>query len=60
MCDDIVGNGLVTGVKLPLDKISQRPKGYCHAEFIDEQARDKAIKELCKFRVCMCNLNIYI
>lgn len=59
MCDDIVGNGLVTGVKLPLDKISQRPKGYCHAEFIDEQARDKAIKELSGLEVFGRNLECY-
>ena len=46
MCDDIVGVGLVTAVKIPLDKKTYRPKGYAHAEFIDVVSQKKAIKEL--------------
>ena len=46
MCDDIVGVGLLTALKIPVDKETKQARGYAHLEFIDEQARDKAIREI--------------
>jgi RNA recognition motif-containing protein len=46
MCLDMVGQGLVAAIKVPVDRTSGMPKGYAHAQFVSEAARDKAIREL--------------
>merc|ERR1719231_252801 len=46
MFDDLVGANIVTGIKVPLDKTTKKPKGYAHIEFIDKESRDRAIQEI--------------
>jgi len=38
MCEDLVGQGMVNQVRIPLDKNNKVPRGFCHIEF--KQAKD--------------------
>jgi len=46
MCEDLVGPGLVLGVKIPLDKSRDVPRGYAHIEFKDASSVQLAITQL--------------
>ena len=46
MCEDLVGPGLVMGVKIPLDKLRGRARGYAHVEFTDTKTMQLACTQL--------------
>jgi len=46
MCEDLVGPGLVVGVKIPLDKNREVPRGFAHIEFKDVDAVQLAVAQL--------------
>jgi len=46
MCEDLVGPGLVMGVKIPLDKLRGRARGYAHVEFTDAKTMQLACTQL--------------
>ena len=51
MCDDLVGNGLVHEVRIPLDKETGSPKGFAYIEFKHGGSVPLAIKELSEVEV---------
>eukprot|EP00596_Hydrurales_sp_CCMP1899_P007263 CAMPEP_0119035298 /NCGR_PEP_ID=MMETSP1177-20130426/2227_1 /TAXON_ID=2985 /ORGANISM="Ochromonas sp, Strain CCMP1899" /LENGTH=203 /DNA_ID=CAMNT_0006993333 /DNA_START=396 /DNA_END=1007 /DNA_ORIENTATION=- len=52
MCDDLVGVGLVSEVRIPLDKETGSPRGFAYIEFKDYESVGKAITELSEVEVC--------
>ena len=51
MCDDLVGVGLVSEVRIPLDKETGSPRGFAYIEFKDFSSVDLAIQELSEIEV---------
>ena len=46
MLDDVVGAGSYHSVRLAVDRVTGRPKGYAHVDFVDASAAEQAIKKL--------------
>lgn len=46
MLSDIVGPGLVTNIRMGIDKNTGRSKGFCHVDFIDAESMERALVEL--------------
>jgi RNA recognition motif-containing protein len=46
MLDDMLGPGLYTSVRLSVDRETQRSRGFCHVEFINKDAAERAVSEL--------------
>jgi RNA recognition motif-containing protein len=46
MCNDIIGPDLVVSLQMPLDKISNKPRGLAYIEFRDAETAQRAITEL--------------
>jgi nucleolin len=51
MCDDLVGVGLVSEVRIPLDKETGSPRGFAYIEFKDYESVGKAMTELSEVEV---------
>lgn len=51
MCDDLVGVGLVSEVRIPLDKETGSPRGFAYIEFKDHESVGKAMTELAEVEV---------
>jgi RNA recognition motif-containing protein len=46
MCNDILGEGLVVSIEIPVDKVTGNPRGFAFIEFVNEETVSKAIIEL--------------
>lgn len=51
MCDDLVGVGLVSEIRIPLDKETGSPRGFAYIEFKENSSVDLAIRELSEVEV---------
>ena len=51
MCDDLVGVGLVSEVRIPRDKNTGSPRGFAYIEFHDPSSVETAINELTNVEV---------
>eukprot|EP00597_Dinobryon_sp_UTEXLB2267_P000763 CAMPEP_0170073046 /NCGR_PEP_ID=MMETSP0019_2-20121128/10534_1 /TAXON_ID=98059 /ORGANISM="Dinobryon sp., Strain UTEXLB2267" /LENGTH=219 /DNA_ID=CAMNT_0010282325 /DNA_START=91 /DNA_END=750 /DNA_ORIENTATION=+ len=46
MCNDILGEGLVVSIEIPVDKFTRNPRGFAFIEFVNVETVNKAIAEL--------------
>ena len=51
MCDDLVGMGLVSDVRIPVDKETGSSRGFAYIEFKKSSSVDTAIRELSEVEV---------
>jgi RNA recognition motif-containing protein len=46
MLTDVVGANSFVSIRVAFDKVTKKPRGFAHVEFVDLQTAERAIREL--------------